>query len=231
VSDHLQLRDLGPEIHLYDLDLTMFGEGTFHWTPADTGDPGASVQFDGTTYLSFPVHVSAYQASTTGAPSRPTLIVPNEDGLFTPLVRDNWDLRGAILRHRVTYAKFLDDGDDPDPEAVFMDNEWAIVRKTSARKSRLAFELATPIAMAGSTIPSELALQDGCQAVYRKWDPVANAFDYTGATCGYTGTQYVKADGTTTNDPALDSCPKLWRHCRHQQTFTACPSMARFRIR
>lgn len=237
LSEHIQLEELGREVWLYKLDLSMFEsspgvpEDSFYWTSGDEGDTVHTATFDGEVYVPFPITVEGFLATDSGPFPRPTIAFSDRSGIFAPLIHYHNDLRGALFTRSRTYAKFLDDGDDPDPEAIFETDTYKIVRKMQhgSEDGVVQFELAAEIDIPGAMIPAQKANKDYCDRLFRVWDPVAGAFDYTNATCGYTGAAYQTILGETTMVAAEDRCAKRWAICRQPEDFTGCPGISRIR--
>lgn len=61
-------------------------------------------------------------------------------------------------------------------------------------------------------IPNRMILRDSCQWRYRVWNPTADnglgAWDYSRATCPYTGGGLFNMNGAPVGDPTQDVCSK-----------------------
>jgi len=236
-KEHIQRESLGRRIWLYKLDLTMWGETPLYWVGADTGAVDKAVTFDGQVYSPFSVLVEGFALSTEGAFARPTFTASNKGNAFTALVHNNNDLKRTPFTRFRTYDRFLDDGAEPDADAIFDLETYYIEQCPVLNKNVVKFVLASAIDAGNAEIPAETANKDFCFNQYRVWNPLTSSWDYTGVTCDYTGTDMFDEFGQPTMDPTEDKCNKLWgtgcklRFGTNPNNFTACPGMSKVRIK
>ena len=88
------------------------------------------------------------------------------------------------------------------------------------------------ITLEGLYLPARLVLRDHCQHSYRRWDATENEFDYSKATCPYTGTDKFTAAGEQTQTASRDQCSRrLMTGCRKrfagELPFLGFPGVAR----
>jgi lambda family phage minor tail protein L len=144
---------------------------------------------------------------------RPHIRVSNIGGALAGAMRQFGDLLGQELIRTLTYAQFLDNGSTPDPTAKFPDEIWRIDRKVKQNRVLVEFELSSPIDQEGMMLPARQVLKDGCSHVYRRWNAATQAFDYTHATCPFSGSTYFSANNVATT-AEFDVCGKHFSSCR-----------------
>lgn len=230
---HIQRPNLGAEVFLYQLDLTVFGLGFLYLTPGTLGS--TAVIFDGQTYSPHPIEAEGFEINTSGPLPRPTLTVANLDGSFTALVENNDDLMGAILTRIRTYERFLDGGVEPDPNAIKPPDVFLLSRKVAHDDDQIGWELTAQMDQEGVELPGRLVVRDYCGHEYRRW--TGSAFDYTNVTCPYVAAVYFDENGVSTT-AANDRCSKrLGTGCRARFGTTAplptraFPGVARLSVR
>src|SRR5262249_20760879 len=82
---------------------------------------------------------------------------------------------------------------------------YEIKRKVAQNKVYVEWELGAAIDVQGVMIPGRVILQDACTHLYRRWN--GTAFDYSKATCPYTGTSSFDQNGNAVG-PSGDRCSK-----------------------
>ncbi len=208
IHGHIQGHSLGAEVILFDIDLSIYGQGTIRITASS--DNQEAVQFGGLTYSPHPIEAEGFELVADGPLPRPKITIANIDNSLTALVEQNEDLSGAIVRRIITYERFLDSGADPDPSAHKPIDVYQISRKVTDDGDIMAFELSALMDQEGVVLPSRKIVRDYCGHEYRRW--VAGQFDYSAATCPYAG-----ASAFDINDdpiaPALDQCSKRLSGC------------------
>lgn len=237
LETHIQKMALGAAVELIEVDLTRFGEGILRWVVGDENDSAHTVTFDGQTYTPFPVKMEGFEVTATGPLPRPSIAVPDIEGLLSSIVYANGNLIGAPVRRIQTFDKFLDDGDDPDPDATRPIENYLLAKKTRHKPGEvIQWEMQAAIDVEGVMIPARQLMRDFCDHVYRVWDPLAGAFNYTGVTCPYTSpTSFDAEDNATTS--ANDVCGKRLGSCKKrfganaELPFRGCPAMSRIRVR
>jgi lambda family phage minor tail protein L len=174
---------MGARITLYVLDLTMFDLGVIHMTP--TSENARAVSFGGEVYSPHPVDATGFELTTTGSLPRPTLAVANLDNSFTAMVELNDDLQGAILTRLRTFARYLDDGAEPDGNVHLPPDVYMLSQKTAHTQSQIEWQCAALMDQEGVQLPGRQVTRDYCDHVVRRW--TGTTFDYANATCPYVG--------------------------------------------
>lgn len=215
---------------LFELDTTKFGGEIMRFTTATLG--GQPVRFGGEQYLPFPIQAEGFEWAGQGTLPRPTLSVAAQDLAFISLVMSADDLVGAPVRRLRTYRKHLDDGSDPDPDALFPVDHYVIERKASQTRKQIQFELSVQMDQEGRMIPARQILRDTCTHRYRWWD--GTQYQYAGVTCPYSG-EGEWAESGASADHGGDRCGKRISDCQlrfgrfGELPTRAFPGVARYR--
>jgi lambda family phage minor tail protein L len=232
IEEEAQKAAPDPLVTLFILDATSLGAEVYRFT---SSRPASGViVFDGEQYTPVPVEADGFEWNGQGPMPKPRLRISNVGGLVLALVVTFGDLLGATVTRLRTFRRFLDDGSDPDPNALLPVDVFSIERKSHHSREMVEWELAPKLDQEGKFIPARVALRDTCRWVYRIWNPATESFDYTRATCPYSGDLYFQRNGQPTTDPALDGCGKLLVHCRARfgvqpLPFGGFPSLAKVR--
>lgn len=192
-------------ITMFELDTTRWGGSILRFTPsANDGNP---IMFGGFQYDPFPVMLSDTEISGLGQLPQPSLQVSNQGFEFMSLILGAENLIGAPIKRIRTYRKCLDDGTDPDPDAMFPVEEYIISQKTSQTDETIAFKLRVSFDQQGKMIPGRQCMRQ-CRHRYRWWDSSRKAFRYDGVTCPFADPNYFDVNGEPTDDPSKDVCSK-----------------------
>lgn len=203
---------LGDLVELFELDATSLGGELYRFVPGLNG--ASEAEWQGHVYAAVPVEASGFEWSGQGQLPRPRLRVANVSGVFGAVAISFDDLLGAQIRRIRTFRQFLDNGEAPDPEAHYPIDVYRIDRKAAHNKIYLEFELTAALDQEGVYLPRRQVLQGYCSHRYRRWDADAGAFDYSKATCPYTGSTYFTETGAATSSPAFDKCSKKLTGCQ-----------------
>lgn len=193
IRSHIQAFDLGARVTLYELDLTMFGQGVVRIAPMADGEAGEAVGFgydaDGEPiiYAPHPVNAEGFELAVGGSLPRPTFTVSNLNNSFTALVEQNDDLHGAVLTRIRTYGRYLNSGADPDADRHLPLDVYVLSQKVEHTDEQIGWACAAATDQEGVELPGRLIVRDFCGHDTRVWDAEAGAFDYTAATCPYVG--------------------------------------------
>lgn len=173
-----------------------------------------SVTFGGHTYLPFPIQAEGFEFSGKGTLPRPSVTIATDASIISLISNPNQYI-GLTFKRIRTYRKFLDDGENPDPNATFPVDEYVIDRKTSQTSKILQFELCSRIDQEGKRIPARQIIRDSCPYSYRRYNPSATLnFSYQEVmACPYTGTEYFDAAGNQTTIDK-DKCGKRLTDCQ-----------------
>ena len=174
-------------VELYKLDASFAGGSTLAFTTETSA--GEFVSFGSEQYLALPVRVSGMSISGTGTIQTPTMTISNTDGLIQEFINTWGDLDGCRLTRWRTYAKFLDDGEAPDPSVFYGPDVYQIDRKSSDTPEEISWELSVMIDKQGVYI-GRTVIRDTCMSRYRYFNPNTGQFEYAKAECPYAGARY-----------------------------------------
>jgi lambda family phage minor tail protein L len=210
-------------VTLWQLDTTMLGGPWFYFTSAE--DLEHEVVWGGQVYQALPMDASGFELSTRGAFPMPTVTISNLYGAGNLLLDSYKGLIGADIIRILTLRRFLDDGETPDPAAYITRDKFVVAQKTSHTAVAIAFKLATRMDVEGTQLPRRQILRDVCSHIYRAYDPATGTFDYSRATCPYTGAASFDPNNNPTDAPH-DQCSRNLGGC--QLRFPAQVLPARF---
>jgi lambda family phage minor tail protein L len=199
-------------VTLFQLDATALGDEAVRYFTSSAWSTDA-IMFDGNTYTPIDVEATGFEWSGQGAPPQPKLRIANTNPVISALVRDFDDLVGAEVTRIRTFWQFLDAGDTPDPTMTFPLDLFRIERKVAHNKVFVEFELAAQYDQEGQFLPGRPILKHTCTHIYRRWDPDAEEFDTSQATCPYVGETFFTEADVMTADPAADRCSKSLTGC------------------
>ena len=233
VAAHVQRAALDAKIELFTVDLTIYGGSVYHYVNDVHGD-GTSVAFDSITYAPLPISSDGWQRSGRGTMPRPTITLSNVTGLFSYLNLLYDDLIGVPVTRTRTFLWALDGQPGADPAAILYPiDSFVIARKTHQDNESVQYELAAKMDLEGRVFPSRPMLQNACLHTYRQWN--GSAFDYSQATCPYTGTVYRNRTGQVV-PASQDKCAKTLPECLARfgvstdLGFTGFPGIDRVRV-
>jgi len=197
------------ELFELELDAALHGANTiYYWHAGANANVTGNIIFDGNTYMRLPVEATGFDYSSTGSLPRPIIRVANLMGDITALLllvngtTAGNDLGGAIVRRIRTLKKFLDGEPTADPNARFPTEIWYVDRKSSENRDVVEFELASKLDLAGQMIPRRQVIANICQWQYR------------GAECGYTGSNYWNINDQSVATLSEDVCGKRVESCK-----------------
>lgn len=198
-------------VTIFELDARQYGDGILRFAPAPVD--GDIVRLNGYEYQPIPIKAEGFEWNGQGTLPRPTLTVTAMELAFLSLVISADDLVGAPVKRLRTYRKHLDDGIDPDPQALFPVDYYVIERKAGQNRRQIQFELSVQMDQQGRMVPHRQILRDTCTHRYRYWD--GSQYQYDGVTCPYAGSGEWRADGTQgAPSEGEDVCGKRLRDCR-----------------
>ncbi len=189
----------GEYVSLFRLDATSVGGGIFYFVQGRID--GGAVKFDGIEYQPCDVEFEGFEVNGQGALPTPTIRIANSDGLIQSAINTFGDLLGCEIRRVRTFRQHLDDGDDPDPSAIFGPDVFKVDRKSAENNVYVEWELSAAIDQEGKMIPGRQVIRNTCLSRYRAFNKNTGTFDYTRAICPYAGSAYFdKQDLPTTAD-------------------------------
>lgn len=130
---------------------------------------------------------------------------------FRPLVLVNYNGVAGITRIGEVKWRKIAPASVAYEDYAFPTEVYTVERKSAHNRTFVEWQLNAALDQEGKMLPGRQVLRDTCMQRYRTWN--GTSFDYSKATCPYTGTGYFKADGTATT-AALDSCGKKLSDCR-----------------
>jgi lambda family phage minor tail protein L len=199
-------------ITLWQLDVRPLGGPIFYFTSATDFDT-PEIVWGGQLYSPLPMSASDFEMTTRGAIPTPTVTISNLYGAGNLLLDTYKGLVGAELVRILTLRRFLDDGETPDAAAYITREKFVVAQKTSHNAAAIAFKLASRMDVEGTQLPRRQILRDVCTHTYRVWNPETGAFDYSIASCPYTGAADFDTSNNPTDDPH-DQCSRNIKGCQ-----------------
>ena len=199
----------GDLIQLFKLDATRQGGGVEYFVLAS--DAADAVTWQGQVYAPVPIVATGFDSAANGTLPMPKLKVLNINGALTGLIRDYGDLLGAAVTRTRTFRRFLDGEADANPNEHFPIDIYRVERKSALTKLYVEWELSCVLDQQGAMLPARQALRDYCHKRYRFWNGAA--FDYSAATCPYSGAGCYDSVGSPVAQ-AMDACGKRLSDCR-----------------
>lgn len=196
----------GQWVELYELDLTPFGSDILRFHAGVNENMGAVI-WQGNEYTGFPVEVTGFAKSSTGAVSRPTFKIANVNGEISQVLIMTGGIEGARFTRHKTQIQYLDavnfiDGNaGADPNSHLPDDVFYIAQKKQENLHMIEFELAPSTDLQGVFVPAR-QINAYC------------SFSYRSAQCGYTGGACATENDVTTGDIAADACSKTLAGCK-----------------
>ena len=202
LAAHEQSPSLDSTVELFEIDATPLGGEVYRIVSSQLSN--AEVVWQGNSYAPVPFEASGFEVTGKGTLPTPRLKVANVNLAFSAVAIAYGDLLGCIVTRHRTWLAFLDGQVGADPTAEHVE-VYEVKRKVSQNKLLVEWELGAVIDVQGVQIPGRVVLQDACTHLYRRFN--GTGFDYTKATCPYTGTNYFDANGAATTI-ANDRCSK-----------------------
>lgn len=157
IEQELQLPAVSAYIELFKVDLSIiFGSSyILYFTPNTNGTD--NIVFGGNTYLPWPMQISGFGQSNSGAPPRPILTFGNLDSskTLTQLVFCYGDLVGGFVTYFRTFAKYL----NLSSEIAISPITFTIGRKTLHNNKAIQFELRTALDKERQYLPNRQMLK------------------------------------------------------------------------
>lgn len=216
--------DLGEVVELITVDATGIGGDVYRFTPAPVEGAGgvmAAPVFGGVAYTVVPCESEGWDFSAGGTLPQPTLrfAIAREDGdavtaatWLLSLLASLDDLLGARVLRLRTLRRHLDDGADPNPQGHMGVEVYTIARKVTQTGELVEFQLQSALDLEDVLLPRRQVL-NFCQWTYRT-AAAGGGFDYSRATCPYTGSSRFDATGAPVATDAADACGKRLADCK-----------------
>jgi lambda family phage minor tail protein L len=199
-------------ITLWQLDTRTLGGPIFYFTSATDFDH-PEIMWGGQLYSPIPMDASGFELTTRGAIPQPSVTISNLYGAGNLLLDSYKGLVGAEIVRILTLRRFLDDGETADAGAYITRDKFVVAQKTSHNAAAIAFKLASRMDVEGTQLPRRQILRDVCTHTYRNTDPVSGGFDYSIASCPYTGGAFFDTNNVPT-DAAHDQCSRNLKGCQ-----------------
>ena len=123
------------------------------------------------------------------------------------------ELLGCTIYRVRTFARHLDDGEEPDSEAFYGPDIFRFERKSSENSVYIEWELSASIDQEGKQLPGRLVIRETCMWRYRRFDPSTGRFDYSKAQCPYAGDNFFDRNDLPTT-PDKDEPSRRLSCCR-----------------
>lgn len=200
-------------ITLYQLDTTGLGGQMFYFTSASDFD--TVITWGGQPYSPLPMDASGFEMTTKGSLPQPSVTISNIFGAGNLLLDSYKGLVGAEVIRILTLRRFLDDGATPDPNAFISRDVFVVAQKTSHNAVAIIFKLATRMDQEGTQLPRRQIMRDVCSHTYRFFDISQGAgfWNYSKASCPYTGGLMFDSLDRLTSDPFADNCSRTMNGC------------------
>ena len=192
-----------PRVVLYEIDLTPKGGGFLRITPMNANKDVTPIKWNGKTFVPWPMKADGFSQKAHGTQPTATLQVATLMPEIRSMLYSYDNFLGCTVRRIQTYARFLDDGANPNPNMVNPIDEMVIDQKTAESAESVTFKLRTDFDNQNLKLPRRLILRQ-CIHGYRVWNATNQKFDYTYAQCPYSGDKYYDAQGKQVTDPAKD---------------------------
>jgi len=197
-------------ITLYQLDTARLGGPVHYFGSAE--DISSQIIWGGNEYIGLPMEATGFEMTSKGALPQPSITIANLYGAGNTLLDTYNGLIGAEVTRILTLRRFLDDGATPDPNAFITRDKFVVSQKTSHNAVAIVFKLASRMDHEGTQLPRRLLMRDLCTHTYRIWVVETQSFDYSHASCPYTGpNNFDTNDGGTTHD--RDQCSRTINGC------------------
>lgn len=234
ISEEVQKLETDNIVTLFQLDTTPIGgSSVFNFTKKMRED--SYISFGGVQFAAIDISYDGFLWDGRGGFPKPTIQVSNVANLLTALIVEFKDLCGAKVTRIRTFEQFLDDGSNPDPEATFPLDIYQIEQKTQHNRVFVEWQLSSILDQTGRQLPGRIILRDVCTHTYRIYNPATGTFDYSNASCPYTGSKSFNENDQATTAP-FDKCSKRLTGCklrfgeRGELKTRAFPGVAKTRV-
>ncbi|MCP1540054.1 phage minor tail protein L [Methylorubrum extorquens] len=210
IHANVQSGSFGNQVFLFRMDATAIGGRVYYFAQAAHAD--GNVKFGGVEYTAVDFDFDNYETSAQGALPQPKIRFSNTNEVIQGLVNTFGDgLIGCPVQRVRTYAQYLDGAEEADPQAFYGPDTFEIEQLSDENPVYIEFELSAAFDQQGRKLPGRQMLRDTCLARYRAFK--GGAFDYSKASCPYTGGACFTRMGEPTNDPSKDACGRRLSDC------------------
>jgi len=235
IPELIQTPDLGGFIELFEFDLTKYDAGYFRIIKGDEGASVHAVTWDGNVYSPWPIQTEGWEINGQGPNPRPSIALGNTSAILTPIVVNNNNLLGCVVKRIRTYERYLDGEAEADTSQTYPIETYLINQRTGLNNEVVSFELASYLDQENRKLPGRQIMREFCPFVTRTWN--GTSFDYEHTTCPYTGSNYFDENGDTVTNPQdekyskkLGTCCKV-RFPSGELPFGGFPGVARVRVK
>jgi lambda family phage minor tail protein L len=196
----------------------------------------ATVSFGGQVYTPFPIIAEGFDWKGGQAPAQPTVSIANLDHAMTGYILSYDNLVGGTFRRVRTFERFLDGGEEPDGNAHYPMDVYRFERKLVHNDQLVQWQLSSWIDQQGVMLPKRVVVRDYCSLIYRVPNTAGTDFDYSKATCPYTGSNKFTELNVSTTSVTADVCPKTLKACKLRfgdnanLPFSGFPGCPKFRV-
>jgi lambda family phage minor tail protein L len=160
-TEAANLEITSPYVELFTIDITNLGVNQVWYFTPNVGAGGSAIIWKGKTYTPFPIAMGGTTANGDGSQSKPQVTVSMVVPTLLPYIVALGDLIGGKLTRYRTFAKFLDNGSNPDSTAYFPFDYFIIDQKLSHTKDAITWSMSSPIDRFGMRLPRRQVLKDG----------------------------------------------------------------------
>jgi len=210
ITEALQSLEVDPIVSLYEIDASNQDAGIYHF--CSMSKENQIVVFGGISYVPIALETEGWEKSSQGSLPTPTVRISNVTKALSSLVIAYNDLLGANFTRIRTLRKFLDGESGQNPNAYLIKDVYQIEKKNELSKNMIEWQLSASIDQQGKMLPGRQYLKDACTHIYRYYKD--GAFDYSRASCPYSGDNYFTQTGNVTTSPVQDKCGKKLSDCR-----------------
>jgi lambda family phage minor tail protein L len=189
----------------------------------DPSHVSGQVHFDGQQYAPVEFASEGFAWGGEGTIPRPTIKVSNAVTFMSSALALFGDLLGAELTRTRTFVSYLDGWPDEDGQAWLSRDVFLVEQKTRESPIEIEWRLRAKLDRNWVKLPERRILRDTCTHRYREW--TGSAFDYTKATCPYTGGDSFDYLNDTATDPN-DICSKNLQGCKVRFPAAPLPTLA-----
>lgn len=200
----------GEIISLFRVDATPVGGNVYFVCMASQENAG--VRYGGQEYTPVDCEFSGLETNAQGTLPTPRLKIANTNGVWQQIMNTYGDMIGCEIRRVRTFRRFLDGQPEADPSAYFGPDVFRVERLTSQNPIYVEWELSAAIDQEGKMLPGRVVVRDTCLWRYRS-HVAGGTFDYSRATCPYTGSACFDPSGASTT-PDKDRCGRKISDCK-----------------
>lgn len=215
VTEDSQKLETGAIVTLFQIDTSKIGGNAAPFCFTKRMRETAYISFGGVQYNAIDIDAKGFLWDGKGPFPTPTLQVSNVGNLLTAVMIDLKDLIGATVTRIRTFEKYLDDGEEPDGDQHFPLDYYTVDQKTKHNKVFVEWKLASVLDQSGRQLPGRTILRDVCTHTYRVWNTLTQSFDYTNASCPYTGNRFFDRTDKPSSQ-VKDDCARRLISCKNR---------------